>query len=86
MTSIKFFAPRRKVQRIFNRRFSLILADKDSDISPQRRRVRKGEKDYRLLTTGQRTTKFRKTVGSEQIGALRRSLVVSQYSALGTES
>jgi hypothetical protein len=39
--SRKSFAPRGKVQRIFNRRFSPIIADKDSDISPQRRRARR---------------------------------------------
>ncbi len=63
-----------------------MLADKDSDISPQRHRVRKGKKDYGLLTTGQRTTKLKKTVGSEEKVAMRRSLILTQYSALGTQS
>jgi len=30
--STKYFAPKRKVQRIFNRRFLPIIADKDSDL------------------------------------------------------
>jgi len=32
---------RAKTQKVINRRFSPIIADKDSDISPQRRRVRR---------------------------------------------
>jgi len=57
-----------------NRRFTPIIADKDSEISPQRRRAGKRKEDYGLLATGQRTTKFRKTVGSEQKDALRHAL------------